>query len=73
MFALLWVIYDHPLDYPNHWVVRAHVVFPGITGVSHHAYLYSSLEEARRALPPGLVKCNRHPTDDPQIFETWIL
>ncbi len=68
-----YVIYKYPKDYPASFVVRPyHVQGDGsvLTEPIHH--LYESLEDARKAIPPGLVCINRHDYDDPVIAETWI-
>jgi hypothetical protein len=67
------VIYDHPRDYPEKWVVRAQTLKGHEEIVrSPDCSLHDSLEEARRALPPGLVRFDRDPEDDPVIRETWL-
>ncbi len=70
----MYTIYDHPADYPEHWVVRAWWVdrdylepFPG--GVA----LAETLQGARDALPiPNLTRLPPMPGDDPTIVETWL-
>ena len=62
-----WCIYDHPKDYPNHFVLRRwEWETPDM-----ECQLFDTLEAARAAVPPGLV-CMTHPNDDPAIAETWI-
>lgn len=69
-----WTIYDHPSDYPDHWVVRPFRsedgrVRPGM------AKLADTLEEARALVPIdrfGLHRMEPSPGDDPVIAETWI-
>src|SRR5262245_23548999 len=68
----IWTIYRHPRDFPEHFVVRAHVIsklgtFPRPVGC-----LCESLDEARRTLPPGLTCLHRHEYDDPVIAESWL-
>lgn len=66
-----YVIYKKPRDYPKDYVVRGYYVnnegiqhgFPGIC---------STLKEARKLIPTGLVCVSRHKQDDPVIVETWI-
>lgn len=65
----IWTIYRSPSDHPGMWVVRPHYV-PGGPARAH--YVTSSLEDARRVVPPGLICLSRHEDDDPVIYETWI-
>jgi hypothetical protein len=71
---VLWTIYDHPSDYPNHFVVRRHGIDAdfNVPLVDAKCKLADSLEEARELLPPGLHCLGREPEDDPVIVETWI-
>lgn len=66
----IWVIYDHPLDFPEHFVVR---VTWGMYQ-SPVAQLAPTLELARRiAIASGASFClGRNPEDDPFIAECWI-
>lgn len=68
---VVWVIYDHPRDFPQYFVVRPQIVWGGLIrfGV---ATTYETLEQARSALPPGLYPLGRHESDDPAIAEVWI-
>lgn len=70
----LWVIFDHPYDYPYNWVLRGNDIIRGATEPrpQDHVYLCNSLEEARAALPPGMHCLGREPDDDPKIFEVWV-
>jgi hypothetical protein len=73
MSLTVWVIYDHPRDYPEKWVVRGQTVEGhGKITPSPDCSLHDSLVEARRAIPPGLVMLSRDPGDDPVIRETWL-
>jgi hypothetical protein len=70
-----YVIYDHPTDYPEHFVVRVHWIVSGrvepITEAICHTFV--TLDEARQfAGQDGRVKINRHENDDSKIVETWI-
>lgn len=71
----LFVVYDHPIDHPNHVVIREQFICPhGHWHVSEHANLYISLEAAREFIhscPMRLVRIPRHRLDDPKIVETW--
>lgn len=65
----MWTIYRNPADCPGSWVVRAHDV-PG--GPREFCEVCSSLKDAHRRIPFGLVRVNRFPEDEPQIVETWM-
>lgn len=64
----MYVIYDHPRDYPNCFVVR---LWEGGRPTLTHV-LASSLDHARKQVPHGLTRIPRVPQDDPVIVETWI-
>ena len=70
----LYVVYDHPRDMPDYFVVRAQ--WPGTDGAivrDPKAYGFVELENARRWLAQqGLTCLARHPDDDPVIIETWL-
>jgi ribosomal protein L37E len=65
---IFWTIYEKP----HHWVVRGQETAPGGLFVHLFAFAGSSLDEARAALPPGLVRMARNPKDDPTIVEVWF-
>ena len=72
----IYVIYDHPTDYPEHWVVRHHTIIPGearpcVIAVGPPT-LHNTVDDARASLPPGLYNLPLFPNEDPKIFETWI-
>lgn len=66
-----WVIYDHPRDHPEHFVVRRWLIFPGFLEPAEH-YLANDLRAARKRIPKGMVCLGRQPRDDPRIVEVWI-
>jgi hypothetical protein len=69
---VLWVVYDHPSDYPEDWVARQHVI--GIAGSQPtDRTMIGSLESIRAALRrSGFVQIDRSETDDPVIVESWL-
>lgn len=67
----VWVIYDHPEDYPEHFVVRPQTIERGKIAFGL-PILTASLEAARGYVPEGLVCLARCPEDVPAIVETWI-
>lgn len=69
----VFAIYDRPLDYPEHIVVRGSSVTPrGIAMDPLPHALVATVDEARASLPPGLVCFGRAPSDDPKIVESWL-
>lgn len=71
-----YVIYDHPTDYPDNFVVRRWIVKPGqfFADPEPMALTYT-LEAARiaiEAMAPGLARIEPHPDDDPKIAEVWL-
>jgi len=68
----LYTIYDHPSDYPDHFVVRRHTIYPWRVSPDNGCQLAPTLEDARALLPAGLYNLGRVAEDDPVIVETWI-
>lgn len=71
---LLFTIYRRPRDYPDEYVVRRWSIrrmLPTHEGGEPYAR-GKTLQEVRRALPPGLYNMGRDPADDPVIIETWV-
>lgn len=71
----LWTIYDHPLDYPDFWVVRRSFGVPDEHGEPIFDVvprLASSLAEARSFVPWGRYRQPREEADDPFIVEVWF-
>jgi len=70
----VWVIYDHPSDYPNSYVLRPQVLVRGQKEpvALSQAWTADTPDQLRRIIPPGLHRLDRQPDDHPQILETWI-
>jgi hypothetical protein len=73
-FLPMWVIYDHPRDFPEHFVVRMQCsgAPPFGSRVASIAVLCRTLEEARAQVPIYCSLFGRDPADDPVIVETWL-
>jgi hypothetical protein len=71
-----WVIYDHPTDFPDHWVVRKQIVNLDSNLIYYYiACLCESLDEARQQIPPGyrLYEYDRIVAGaDPHIHEFYL-
>lgn len=66
----LWVVTDHPKDFPEFFVARRWVNGQP-TGA---AMMDRSLEDLRRTLAAyGLTRIPRDESDDPVIVESWVL
>lgn len=70
----LYVVYDHPRDHPEMFVVRRQVTMrDGGVVPDGDALGFTTLEAARKhCLELGLTCLARHPDDDPVIVETWL-
>lgn len=69
-FPALYIIYDHPLDFPDYFVVRR---WYGLR-VEPGWHLTTTLDEARAyANRHGATALlSRADTDDPNILESWL-
>jgi hypothetical protein len=69
----IWVVYDHPTDWPRYFVARRHVAYGEQAGPTESVILDVDLARLRRALMvKGLTRLDRMPGDDPVIMETWL-
>jgi hypothetical protein len=69
----MWTIYDHPKDFPNHYVARLYQVDKQGPRASATVVAAETLEALRRPLRNiGLTRLPRDPSDDPVIIETWV-
>lgn len=69
-----WTIYDHPSDYPEHFVAREFLIVPGGARPTPSVMVSTDLEWLRTTLLVdfGMVSLARSPEDDPTIVETWF-
>lgn len=70
----MWTVYFSPTDFPGKWVVRQSWIWPGgqIQQAENPAIVAKSLAEARKVIPKGLVRTDRHAEDDIVIIEVWF-
>lgn len=69
----VWVVFDRPLDFPRHVVVRCQRVGPGRIEHAQVACLYDSLKEVRDFFAhTGYTWLDRQPGDDPMIVGVWF-
>jgi len=64
-----WVIYDHPTDFPDHFVARKYLYDAPTQDMLQSENLNHLREEMHKL---GLVCIPRSPSDDAKIVETWI-
>lgn len=70
-----WTIFDHPSDYPQHFVVRRFAIGKGEVTPTADVFLADSLDAARAGLlcrHRGLTCFSRWAEDDPVIVEMWL-
>lgn len=72
-YAICYVIYDRPTDYPHcfvarRWLVMGDELLPEVPPFA----VGPTLDAVRDLLPPGLLRMERQEEDDPNIVETWI-
>jgi hypothetical protein len=69
----MWVVYDHPKDFPFGFVTREWVVTSTGGRPTNNVIKTTPLEVIRTFLEgKGLVPLGRSPIDDPCIVETWM-
>jgi hypothetical protein len=68
---VMFVISEHPKDYPQGYVVRAQIVRDGQIEMGP-AWTALTLEAARDLIPLGRILVPRASEDDPVIVESWI-
>jgi hypothetical protein len=70
----IWVVYDHPRDQPDWFIVRRQFAHQdGTITYDRRAYGFRDLVNARGWLAQqGLICLARHADDDPVIVEAWI-
>ena len=64
----IWVIYDHPIDFPNEFVARKFI----LDKPTKDMIVMPSLDEVRKMLPPDLTRLDRCLEDDPRMIEVWL-
>ena len=66
--VIIWVIYDHPIDYPTGYIARKFLNDKPTAEV----LTADGIHEMRQKIPKGFVRIDRHPTDDSSIVESWL-
>lgn len=65
----IWTVYDHPTDYPEHYVARRFENDRATAEVMTSGNLSALRAEM---IARGLACLARHPSDDAKIMETWL-
>lgn len=69
----IWTVYDHPGDYPGHYVARRFVTDANGSTATSEVMISTNLNEIRTTLESkGLVRLLRSAEDDPTIMEVWL-
>lgn len=74
VFMTMWTIFDHPTDFPDHYVARENILRNDNTyGPSENFIQSTDLEVVReQLLHMGKTPIPRDPSDQANIIETWI-
>lgn len=68
----MFIVFDHPTDFPDHFVARMWTTLPEPRSL-HFVVRASTLEQVRDLMEAcGLVHLDRSPEDHPHILETWL-
>lgn len=68
----MWIVYDHPKDYPAHFVARRWMILPAEALATADFFFAETLEGVRELLPPGLHRLPRAHGDEPVVAEVWL-
>lgn len=68
-----YIVYEHPRDYPQGYVVRAWHLVRGQTEPlpDPGSWKVATLDLARAVIPDGMVNVGRLPGDDATVLEVW--
>jgi len=65
----MWVLYDHPEDFPDHYIARRY----NLTVPTENYITNVKLESLRiRLESEGYIRISRTIDDDPCVVECWI-
>jgi hypothetical protein len=69
----MWVVYDHPKDFPDEFIARLWMVGSGQTICCGKTLTSKSLDQLRGELRArGFTVIPRMDGDDPKIVEVWL-
>ena len=67
-----FAIFDHPADFPSHFVCRRFTIRSGQVFAFIEPEAVGTLDECRALVPAGWTRLERFKADDPVLLETWI-
>lgn len=68
----IWTVYQHPKDFPEHFVARK-FNYDQPTDITLVAERLENLRHILKRIRGGyLVNIGRNPEDDPAIVESWL-
>lgn len=76
---IYYVVYDHPRDFPDKWVIRrhAHVFHPSFDKprlmIEAFGFSADTREAIEQMVPAHATHIGRMPGDDPKIADVWII
>lgn len=66
----MWTLYDHPTDFPDHFVMR---LFDGMTGAAtDKVFLAATIDEVHTAVSPHFLLVSRNEGDDSKIMAVYL-
>lgn len=69
----MWVLYDHPKDFPKHFVARKWSVMGGELQPTNQVIASEDADQIRKVLRDnGLARVEESGQKDPKIMETWL-
>lgn len=70
----MWTVFDHPTDYPDHFVARLFEVDADGPRATASIIMATEVDALREVLEfeMGLVRILRSEGDEPRIMETWL-
>jgi len=68
----IWTVYDHPSDFPDHYVARKWIAGRDDPTPTGEVITETDLDALRARLPEGLFPMPPMDGDDSKIIETWF-
>lgn len=72
MNLIMWTVYDHPDDYPDHYVARKWLAGDAWLEPTDEVLVDTDLAALRKRMPPWLYCMPRQEGDDSKIVEVWF-
>lgn len=69
----MWVVYDHPLDFPSNFVAREFLITESGSRATGKFILSPRMEDIRQMMMDYMLSpLARDPSDEPHIVESWV-